>query len=43
MTYEPPDVVVHYFRNASQTAPAQLECAVLAGDDDHILNVMLPQ
>jgi quercetin dioxygenase-like cupin family protein len=43
VTYEPPEVVVHYFRNASQTAPAQLQCAALAGDDDHTLNVMLPQ
>ena len=43
VTYEPPEVVVHYFKNASQTAPAQLECAALAGDDDHTLNVMLPQ
>jgi quercetin dioxygenase-like cupin family protein len=43
VTYEPPEVVVHYFKNASKTAPAQLECASLAGDDDHTLNVMLPQ
>jgi len=43
VTYEPPEVVVHYFRNASQTARAQLQCAALAGDDDHTLNVMLPQ
>lgn len=43
VTFEPPEVVVHYFKNASGTAPAQLECASLAGADDHILNVMTPQ
>ena len=43
VTYEPPQTIVHYFRNASATDPAQLECASLAGDDDHILNVMSPQ
>jgi quercetin dioxygenase-like cupin family protein len=41
VTYEPPQVVVHYFRNASATAPAQLTCASLAGSDDKVLNVML--
>jgi quercetin dioxygenase-like cupin family protein len=40
-TYEPPEVVIQYFRNASTTEPAQLECAVLAGDKDTVLNVML--
>lgn len=43
VTYEPPETVVHYFRNASRTAPAQLQCASLAGADDHTLNVMLPR
>jgi quercetin dioxygenase-like cupin family protein len=42
VTFEPPETVVQYFRNASATAPAQLECASLAGDDDKVLNVMLP-
>jgi quercetin dioxygenase-like cupin family protein len=40
-TYEPPSVTVHYFRNASLTAPAQLQCASLAGAEDKVLNVML--
>ena len=40
-TYEPPGVTVHYFRNASTTAPAQLQCASLAGPEDKVLNVML--
>ena len=43
VTYEAPEVVVRYFKNASQTAPAQLQCASLAGDNHQILNVMLPQ
>jgi hypothetical protein len=34
-------VTVHYFRNASSTAPAQLQCASLAGAEDKVLNVML--
>jgi quercetin dioxygenase-like cupin family protein len=41
VTYEPPQVVVHYFRNASETAPAQLTCASLAGSEDKVLNIML--
>jgi quercetin dioxygenase-like cupin family protein len=40
-TYEPPGVTVHYFRNASPTEPAQLQCASLAGAEDKVLNVML--
>jgi quercetin dioxygenase-like cupin family protein len=40
-TYEPPGLTVHYFRNASATAPAQLQCASLAGAEDKVLNVML--
>ena len=40
-TYEPPGVTVHYFKNASATAPAQLQCASLAGTEDKVLNVML--
>jgi quercetin dioxygenase-like cupin family protein len=42
VTYEGAGVTVHYFRNASDTQPAQLECVVLAGSDDKVLNVMLP-
>lgn len=41
-TYEPPGVMVHYFKNASTTTPAELLCASLAGRDDKELNVMLP-
>jgi quercetin dioxygenase-like cupin family protein len=41
VTYEPPQVVIHYFRNASATAPAQLTCASLAGSEDRVLNVIL--
>ena len=40
-TYEPAQVVVRYFKNASLTKPAQLLCASLAGADDKVLNVML--
>jgi quercetin dioxygenase-like cupin family protein len=42
-TYEPPETVVHYFRNASATEGAQLLCASLAGAADKELNVMLPE
>jgi quercetin dioxygenase-like cupin family protein len=41
VTYEPPGVTVHYFRNASATTPARLLCASLAGAEDKELNVML--
>jgi quercetin dioxygenase-like cupin family protein len=41
VTYEPPGVTVHYFKNASAVAPAQLNCAVLAGDADKVTSVML--
>jgi quercetin dioxygenase-like cupin family protein len=40
-TYEPPGVTVPYFKNASATAPAELLCASLAGQEDRELNVML--
>jgi quercetin dioxygenase-like cupin family protein len=43
VTYEGPGITVHYFKNASATQPAQLNCAVLAGPKDKVLNVMLPQ
>lgn len=43
VTYEPAETVVHAFKNASDTAPAQLECASLASVNDHTLIVMLPQ
>ena len=43
VTYEPPETVVGYFRNASATAPARLSCASLAGDADKALNVMLDE
>jgi quercetin dioxygenase-like cupin family protein len=42
VTYEPPETVIHYFRNASATGPAALNCALLVGKDDHDLNVPLP-
>jgi len=42
VTYEPPQVVVEYFRNSSDREPAQLVCSSLAGDEDKTLNVMLP-
>ena len=42
VTYEPPGVVVGYFRNASTTNPAQLGCVALASDADTVLNIMLP-
>ena len=41
VTFEPPEVVISYFRNASTTAAARLSCASLAGDADKVLNVML--
>lgn len=41
-TFEPAGTVVHFFRNASATDPAQLDCAMLAGPDDKVLSVMLP-
>jgi quercetin dioxygenase-like cupin family protein len=41
-TFEPPGVIIHYFKNASATEPAQLLCASLAGTADKELNVMLP-
>jgi quercetin dioxygenase-like cupin family protein len=40
-TYEPPGVTVHYFKNASASAHAELLCASLAGGEDRELNVML--
>jgi quercetin dioxygenase-like cupin family protein len=40
-TYEAPGQIIHYFKNASTTAPAQLFCAALAGPGDTVLNVML--
>lgn len=41
VTIEPAGAIVHYFRNASATEPAQLLCASLAGGGDKVLNVML--
>ncbi len=41
VTIEPAGAIVHYFRNASATEPAQLLCVSLAGDGDKVLNVML--
>ncbi|HLZ75393.1 cupin domain-containing protein [Phenylobacterium sp.] len=41
VTYEPPGVTVHYFKNASATDHAELLCASLAGEADKELNVML--
>jgi quercetin dioxygenase-like cupin family protein len=40
-TYEPAGVVVSYFKNASKSASAQLQCASLAGFEDKVLNIML--
>jgi quercetin dioxygenase-like cupin family protein len=40
-TFEPAGTIVHYFRNASATEAAQLNCAFLAGPDDKALSVML--
>jgi quercetin dioxygenase-like cupin family protein len=40
-TIERAGEVVHYFRNASATQPAQLYCTILAGPDDKQLSVML--
>lgn len=41
VTYEPAETIVSYFQNASLTAPAQLMCASLAGNDDTQLNIMI--
>jgi quercetin dioxygenase-like cupin family protein len=38
---EPANAPVHYFKNASSTEPAQLECAFLTGADDKALSVPL--
>lgn len=43
VTYEPAGTTVHYFRNASTTKGAQLQCASLAGPDDTELNRMLDE
>jgi quercetin dioxygenase-like cupin family protein len=40
-TYEPAGATVRYFKNASATEPAQLFCAVLAGEADKVTSVML--
>jgi quercetin dioxygenase-like cupin family protein len=40
-TYEPAGATVHYFKNASATEPAQLFCAVLAGEADKVTSIML--
>jgi quercetin dioxygenase-like cupin family protein len=40
-TIERAGEVVHYFRNASASEPAQLFCTILAGADDKQLSVML--
>ena len=42
-TFEQPNTIVHYFRNASPKDPAQLNCALLAGPDDKVLSIMLKQ
>jgi len=41
VTYEPPGVIVHFFRNASTTEPAQLTCVLAAGKDDVQTSIML--
>ncbi len=43
VTYEGPGEIVHYFRNASATTPAELTCASLAGTEDKVLNIMLDE
>lgn len=43
VTYEPAGATIHYFRNASATKTAQLQCASLAGPNDTELNRMLDQ
>lgn len=43
VTYEPAGVTAHYFRNASTSEPAQLQCASLAGAEDKVLNRMLDE
>ena len=40
-TIEPAGEIVHYFRNLSNSEPAQLYCAALAGPEDKQLSVML--
>jgi quercetin dioxygenase-like cupin family protein len=40
-TLEPAKAIIHYFRNASSSEPAQLNCAFLAGSTDRELSVML--
>jgi quercetin dioxygenase-like cupin family protein len=40
-TLERAGEIVHYFRNASGIESAQLYCAILAGDNDKQLSVML--
>lgn len=40
-TIEPAGEIVHYFRNLSNSSPAQLYCAALAGPNDGQLSVML--
>ena len=40
-TIERAGEVVHYFRNASASRPAQLFCTILVGRDDKELSVML--
>ena len=40
-TIEPAGEIVHYFRNLSNSEPAQLYCAALAGANDKQLSVML--
>jgi quercetin dioxygenase-like cupin family protein len=39
--FEPAGTPVHYFRNASTTEPAELNCVFLAGPDDKTLSVPL--
>jgi quercetin dioxygenase-like cupin family protein len=40
-TIERAGEIVHYFRNASATEPAQLFCTILVGPNDKQLSVML--
>jgi quercetin dioxygenase-like cupin family protein len=40
-TIESAGEIVHYFRNLSGSEPAELYCAILAGEGDKQLSVML--
>jgi quercetin dioxygenase-like cupin family protein len=43
VTFEPAGAVTHYFRNASSSEPAQIECANLAGAGDSTQRIMVDE